>query len=310
MKTFFLILICMFVFVPVMAQGPQNGGHSSGGDEKSSACSSALNITSGWNLVSSPVLNPVPDDSVKHLFSSATSEAFKYSGSYITVRTLQHGTGYWLKFPGDESIIPVGSLLDNDTTDVSSNWNIVGSISTPIATSSVSSIPPGLQASNFFGYTSVGGYYVASSIEPGRAYWVKVAASGKLVLSSSIAAPANRIRIVPTDELPPSPPVLENSNPTLQLPKEYALYQAYPNPFNPAATIKFDLPKDSRVTLKVYNLLGQVVTTLSDNQPYQAGTHQSEFNAGKLASGLYFYRITAQSDSKTFTDVKKMLLMK
>ncbi len=94
------------------------------------------------------------------------------------------------------------------------------------------------------------------------------------------------------------------------IPKEFALRQGYPNPFNPTTTIGFDLPKDARVTLKVCDVLGQEAASLVDDQEYEAGTHQVEFNAGSLASGIYFYRITAQSEGKTFTSVKKMLLMK
>lgn len=95
-----------------------------------------------------------------------------------------------------------------------------------------------------------------------------------------------------------------------QIPTEFALRQNYPNPFNPVAVIEFDLPEDAEVSLKVYNLVGQEVATLKDNEKYDAGTHQVEFNAADFASGVYFYRILAQSGGKTFTDVKKMILIK
>ncbi len=94
------------------------------------------------------------------------------------------------------------------------------------------------------------------------------------------------------------------------LPNSYSLQQNYPNPFNPSSMINFELPTDSKVSLKVYDLLGRVVNTLVDNQDYEAGYQQVVFNAGNLASGMYFYRLTAQSEGKTFTDVKKMLLLK
>jgi len=85
----------------------------------------------------------------------------------------------------------------------------------------------------------------------------------------------------------------------------FNLEQNYPNPFNPTTNIKFNLPTSSFVTLKVYNMLGQEVTTLVNNQ-LNAGTHTISFEANNLPSGTYFYKLTAGN----FTSVKKMLLMK
>jgi hypothetical protein len=89
------------------------------------------------------------------------------------------------------------------------------------------------------------------------------------------------------------------------VPENYQLAQNYPNPFNPTTTIQFQLPQASQVTLKVYNALGREVETLV-NGPKQAGLHQVEFDASHLASGVYFYRIKADS----FESTKRMILMK
>jgi hypothetical protein len=90
-----------------------------------------------------------------------------------------------------------------------------------------------------------------------------------------------------------------------QLPLAFALEQNYPNPFNPSTTIKYQVPKISTVSLKIYNLLGQEVTTLvNERQP--AGTYQVEFDASKLASGMYIYKLK----SGDFNVSKKMLLLK
>lgn len=89
------------------------------------------------------------------------------------------------------------------------------------------------------------------------------------------------------------------------LPKEYLISQNYPNPFNPSTTISYALPKAEMVTIKVYNLLGQVVRTLV-NQNQSAGTHTISFKADDLTSGIYFYSIQAGS----FNQVKKMMLLK
>jgi uncharacterized repeat protein (TIGR01451 family) len=90
-----------------------------------------------------------------------------------------------------------------------------------------------------------------------------------------------------------------------QLPAVYSLGQNYPNPFNPSTVIKFQIPKESQVKITVYDVLGKNVATLI-NEKKSAGYHQVEFSASGLASGLYLYKIEAGS----FTDVKKMMLIK
>ncbi len=96
------------------------------------------------------------------------------------------------------------------------------------------------------------------------------------------------------------------------VPANIALGQNYPNPFNPTTIIQYQLPTDSRVSLKVYNLLGEVIATLV-NQTEPAGYKQVSWNASSFASGVYFYRLEAVSVSdpgKSFTSVKKMVLVK
>ncbi|HCV42474.1 MAG TPA: hypothetical protein DGH68_03250 [Bacteroidetes bacterium] len=89
------------------------------------------------------------------------------------------------------------------------------------------------------------------------------------------------------------------------LPKEFALEQNYPNPFNPITTIKYDLPVDSRVSLVVFNILGQEVVMLANGEQ-KAGYRSVEWNASNVASGVYFYRLEACN----FTSVKKLLLLR
>ncbi len=90
-----------------------------------------------------------------------------------------------------------------------------------------------------------------------------------------------------------------------QAPISFALSQNYPNPFNPSTVIKYSIPKSGMVTVKVYNLLGQEVATLV-NQMQNSGNYIVNFNANKLASGVYMYRI----QSGNFTLTKKMELLK
>ena len=91
-----------------------------------------------------------------------------------------------------------------------------------------------------------------------------------------------------------------------KLPNSFELMQNYPNPFNPSTTITYKLPKVTKVTLRIYNVLGQLVANLIDNQIIQAGSHEVKWNASSLSSGVYFYELRAEDVMKT----KKMMLLK
>ncbi len=124
--------------------------------------------------------------------------------------------------------------------------------------------------------------------------WVDPRADGLQVYASNLAT-------VPTDV----------DDPDDNLPADFALEQNYPNPFNPSTTIEFSLPKSSSVTLEVFNLLGQSVSTLADGEQYPAGTHKlvwdgRDATGESVASGVYFYRLTTDE----FTQQKKMVLLK
>ncbi len=92
----------------------------------------------------------------------------------------------------------------------------------------------------------------------------------------------------------------KNINIIVDVPKQFELMQNFPNPFNPTTTIWYDLPHDAKVTLKVYNTLGQEVKTLVDEQQ-EAGGQSVKVDASMLSSGVYFYRLQAGN----FSSVKK-----
>ncbi len=89
------------------------------------------------------------------------------------------------------------------------------------------------------------------------------------------------------------------------VPENFVLYTNYPNPFNPKTIIKFDIAKSSLVTLKIYNLLGEEVSTLV-NKNLNAGTYTADFDASSLSSGVYFYRL----ETEGFTNTRRMMLVK
>jgi hypothetical protein len=94
-------------------------------------------------------------------------------------------------------------------------------------------------------------------------------------------------------------------NDVLKMPTEFFLHTNYPNPFNPETIIHFELPKEILVRLSIYDISGREITILQ-NEKMAAGHHQVRFNASHLASGIYFYKITAGE----FSDIRRMLLIK
>jgi len=90
------------------------------------------------------------------------------------------------------------------------------------------------------------------------------------------------------------------------IPASFALDQNYPNPFNPSTTIQFQVQKAGRVSLKVYNILGEQVATLLD-EAKAAGSYAVSFDAGTLASGMYFYRLSSDAG---LSETRKMVLLK
>jgi len=90
-----------------------------------------------------------------------------------------------------------------------------------------------------------------------------------------------------------------------EVPTEFKLAQNYPNPFNPTTTIEFAVPKSGIYSLKVYNVLGEEVANLVDNQ-LTSGMHKVNFDATRLASGMYIYRLSGSNVNIS----KKMILMK
>jgi hypothetical protein len=384
------------------------------------AATVAGSVASGWDLISNPVVGPVPGDSVRQLFpTSLNNYAFAFSGGYVSQFRLLNGVGYWEKFPSATTVQFNGTALNRVSIPVAAGWNMVGSISTAVDTSTIVSVPAGLRASNWFGYA--GGYTPVAQLVPGKGYWVKSFAAGEFVLAnppsaakiqngSNVLATMNSITVtdargnsqtlyfgadaqkkVPVEmyALPPMPPTgafdarfetadggsmvavhptdacnltvvvqadaypitvswnigtgtyalsatgtsmsgegsvrinngsqsrfgITLSGASSTLPKEFALDQNYPNPFNPSTSLHYALPVDSRITMDVFNTLGQRVRTLV-NDNIAAGYHTIEWNGTgnngqQLSSGVYFVQMSALGvNGKSFSDLRKLMLLK
>ena len=96
----------------------------------------------------------------------------------------------------------------------------------------------------------------------------------------------------------------------IAVPKDFALSQNYPNPFNPSTKIDYQVPVDAKVIMEVYNITGQKVVELV-NQQMSAGYYTVDFGASKLSSGVYIYRLAASDAAgHNFSSIKKMMLLK
>jgi hypothetical protein len=388
----------------------------------------AVPVAAGWNMVSNPTITT--QDSVQQVFPTSLFDyGFSFDGAagYQRKYLMETGRGYWAKFGGPTTMYPSGSFLRDDTVAVEAGWNLVGSLSSSLDTGAISSNPPGLTGSLWFGFS--GGYSAASKLDPGKAYWVKANASGVLYFSSTASEPslfmkfgsdiASLNTVTVTDAqgntqtlyfgvdpegriavsrfaMPPAPPegafdvrfetadggsmvrtisgateraefgialaaeaypltvswnipqasarytlaqgsgsakplnatgsmkitsrnvnrLVLGATADATVPKEFALDQNYPNPFNPSTTLRYAVPVNAPVTLKVYNILGQEVATLV-NEVQAPGIHTVIWNGTNnlgrsVGSGVYFTRLQAPraGGAGDFVQVRKMMLIK
>jgi hypothetical protein len=140
----------------------------------------------GWNLLANPVTTA--DDSVRQIYPTARLPyAFGYTSGvgYVQEYRLANRRGYWERFgePTSAHITGIARLLD--TIFVVAGWNLIGSISEPVDTSTIVSNPPGIRTSNWLGYNA--SYVPATEIIPGKGYWVRTNQAGSFVFSASLA---------------------------------------------------------------------------------------------------------------------------
>jgi choice-of-anchor B domain-containing protein len=271
----------------------------------------SFDVTGGWNLVSIPVTPDNPDASTN--FPHSVSHAFAYEASYVEADTVSEGVGYWIKYNEARTLPALGPLITSDAFPLASRWNLIGSISSPVAVSSASVTPVTNVLSNFFGYSADSGYTIADTIKPGRGYWVKASLPGELILSSSFANPSTRITIVPTSELPPAPPdeQANGGDRTSNIPTVHLLSQNYPNPFNPTTDFGLRIAEGGFVSLKIFDLLGREVSVL-ENEAKEAGYYTLTWNALNSPSGMYYARLTVTdaSGKPMYRETKKIVLTK
>ncbi len=143
-----------------------------------------VTLLGGWNMISLPL--EVEDPSNAVLFPTSISNAFAYApppAGYISQNNLQNGRGYWLKFSAPQAALITGIPITADTISLNQGWNLIGSISYPLAKTAVIQSTGGLIISNYFEYVGPpAGYVSRDTLLPGRAYWVKASTAGSIIL--------------------------------------------------------------------------------------------------------------------------------
>ncbi len=164
---------------------------------ESARCVFTLPVAPGWNLLSLPL--SVSDSTRNFLFPGPCTSptAFCYYGSYdcCTGYLLQHTYGFWAHYSVDQVMGVTGLPLTADTESLSTGWNLIGSVLTPLPRASVSTIPPGLTLGNFFGYSPFS-YVAVDTIQPFKGYWVRAAGPGQMILPQSEVSPCGIIAYV------------------------------------------------------------------------------------------------------------------
>ncbi|MBI1804332.1 MAG: T9SS type A sorting domain-containing protein [Ignavibacteriae bacterium] len=264
-------------------------------------------VALGWNMSSVPADVSLLSPDI--LYPGHSGAVFYFDGNtYKPVAAgsnMSLGIGYWVKFGTAQVIYIPGSEITAETITVSTGWNLIGSISTPVPAGSITSIPPGMITSHLFGYS--GAYKSVDTLTPGSGYWIEVTQEGELILGGSggLAKTSAVIQALLADTPPAPPDAANNAHPLSHIPQQLSLEQNYPNPFNPTTSFNYALPAAGEVSLRIYNMLGEEVATVV-NRFEMAGYKSVGFDASSLASGMYFYQLHVGK----FTDTKKMMLVK
>ncbi len=307
-------------------------------------------VASGWNIIGS-ISNAVAVSSIQQVLPGIVSSPyFSYQGSYVVADSIRPSKGYWVKCnaPGililsSSSAAPKQSYAAQPAHEMLKELNTLtvtdrnghhqtlyfGKQVNPSFAPEFFAMPPS-PPEEMFDVRFSSGSMVEMVSQPSSSYGIQIQSLAyPLTVSWHLIQPSMKslsLNDATTGTILSRASASDGSirinNPSVTklnmkidvdvvVPKEFALMQNYPNPFNPTTTIVFDLPKQSSVTLKIFNILGQEIVVLSENQDYLAGTHSLSLNAEQLASGVYFYQIVAKDGTnKEFRQVKKMLLMK
>ena len=118
------------------------------------------------------------------LFPTAISPFYSFDVIYNQVSVLENGVGYWAKFNGNQNTTITGTIVNTDEITVSEGWNLIGPFVNEVSVANITTIPPNIISSAFYGYD--GGYNITENLHPGKGYWIKTNATGVLLLNSNL----------------------------------------------------------------------------------------------------------------------------
>ena len=172
-----------------------------------------VNINNGWNMVSIPGLNPINQNiNTWWTYRDVSADVFRYLNGYQSITTATPGIGYWMKHSGARTYNtgdewPAGGIqiVGHNPLVVTAGWNLIGGYEFSVASANVTTNPPGLQSGPIYMYA--GGYQVATTLDPGYGYWIKLTGAGQIIIPESLAKgekpkewfPENWGKIVLTD---------------------------------------------------------------------------------------------------------------
>ncbi|GJQ63383.1 MAG: hypothetical protein SCALA702_24360 [Melioribacteraceae bacterium] len=282
-------------------------------------------VADGWNLIAFyqdavPVTNVTSNPA-----GIVSSMFFGFDQGYYTADNLEAGKAYWVKTSEAGELSYSGAAPKKGETTLPSlnkeGWKAItirdadGRTSTLYASDDepgiFAELPPAPPAGVFDVRFKSG--KMAEKLTAGQSISISGATYPVVIsadLDVSLFAAGENATLKAGDSYTLTQDVSSVEISTVEIPDEFALEQNYPNPFNPSTKIKFAVPVDSKVTVTLYNMLGQKVKEIV-SQNYSVGLHEVELNASELASGMYIYNISAQGvDGNNFVDTKKMMLMK
>jgi len=270
-----------------------------------------ITLNEGWNIIgvyNSPVSTSAISTEPQNILESPF---FGFDNGYSASETLLPGKGYWIKSSGEGELILNSRVVnkikftpeDVDIVYVKDASGYVSKLYLSEQSLPYAGMPPmppsGIPDVRFADNTFIS--------QPDNIillrdliYPVEISCSESNILLSIPGETKSG-----SNHLVLSSPVEKILVGTSLFPTKYVLEQNYPNPFNPTTSISFSLPTESKVTLLIFNLLGEVVMAPVD-QIMESGQHTIEINANQLASGTYFYRLSANEHILT----KKMILLK
>lgn len=286
-------------------------------------------VKAGWNLIGS--LNAtVPVASISTSPPNIISSYFySYSGSYSQAQNLEKGKGYWVKC-SQNGYLNLSVTSKNQVTSLPKFPNIKYTLNFRSGENfqklfvtdenldeEFFELPPETPG-NSFDVRFLNNSMVTKISSDEKIIKLK-SNDYPLELSVTSNSNENALRVLIYSNKNLDEIVLTNGERILinqpiyflkikdeNLPKRFVLQQNYPNPFNPTTRISFYIPEESKVKLKIYNLQGQLLDVLIDDQ-LNSGFHSIEFDGSNLSSGLYFYELTSETG---YREIKKMILIK